>query len=40
MREQVHADGSVTLHELRHSEIAKQRSRIGMVFQRFNLSRI
>ena len=37
MREQVHADGSVTLHELRHSEIAKQRSRIGMVFQRFNL---
>ena len=32
MREQVHADGSVTLHELRHSEIAKQRSRIGMVF--------
>jgi len=30
-------DGHVMLHRLRDEQIARQRSRIGMVFQRFNL---
>lgn len=36
-REEVHKDGSVTLHDLPDKVISRQRSHIGMVFQRFNL---
>lgn len=34
---EVTKDGRTVLHRLRDSEIARQRSKIGMVFQRFNL---
>lgn len=37
LREKRGSDGQVTLHRLKDSQIARQRSRIGMVFQRFNL---
>lgn len=37
LREKKAPDGKVTLHRLKDSQIARQRSRIGMVFQRFNL---
>ncbi|QQM68334.1 amino acid ABC transporter ATP-binding protein [Actinomyces weissii] len=37
MREEVKADGKVVLHDLPNKVKARQRSRIGMVFQRFNL---
>ncbi|SPT54122.1 L-cystine import ATP-binding protein TcyC [Actinomyces bovis] len=37
MREEIKADGKVVLHDLPNKVKAKQRSRIGMVFQRFNL---
>ena len=37
LREVTGSDGTVVLHRLKDSEIAAQRSRIGMVFQRFNL---
>lgn len=36
-REEVHKDGSVILHDLPDKVISRQRSHIGMVFQRFNL---
>ncbi len=36
-REEVHKDGSVVLHDLPDKVISRQRSHIGMVFQRFNL---
>lgn len=36
-REEVHKDGSLTLHDLPDKVISRQRSHIGMVFQRFNL---
>lgn len=37
LREVTRADGSSVLHRLPDKEIARQRSKIGMVFQRFNL---
>ena len=37
MREEIKQDGTVVLHDLPHKDKARQRSRIGMVFQRFNL---
>lgn len=37
MREKVGKDGKTTLHDLPEKVKAKQRERIGMVFQRFNL---
>lgn len=37
LREVTRRDGSVELHRRTDSDIARQRSRIGMVFQRFNL---
>lgn len=37
LREVTGSDGKVTLHRLKDAEIAAQRSKIGMVFQRFNL---
>ena len=37
MREVEHSDGSIQLHALTDRERARQRSKIGMVFQRFNL---
>ena len=37
LREVTGSDGTVVLHRLKDSEIAAQRSRIGMVFQQFNL---
>lgn len=37
LREKTNSKGEVTLYRLKDSEIAKQRSQIGMVFQRFNL---
>ncbi len=36
-REEIRRDGRVVLHELPDSVVSRQRSRIGMVFQRFNL---
>ncbi len=36
-REDTKSDGSIVLHELPDKVISRQRSRIGMVFQRFNL---
>jgi len=36
-REETKADGRVVLHELPDKVVSRQRSRIGMVFQRFNL---
>ena len=36
-REVVRPDGTVVLHELPDKVVSRQRSRIGMVFQRFNL---
>ena len=36
-REVVGKDGHVSVHDLPDKEVARQRSRIGMVFQRFNL---
>ncbi len=36
-REKTQKDGSVVLYQLSEKAVAKQRSRIGMVFQRFNL---
>ncbi|GAB3819514.1 amino acid ABC transporter ATP-binding protein [Tessaracoccus terricola] len=37
LREVTRRDGTVELHRRTDSDIARQRSRIGMVFQRFNL---
>lgn len=37
MREVVHRDGTTKLHKLNDKAISAQRSRIGMVFQKFNL---
>lgn len=37
MREVTRRDGTSELHRLTDKQIARQRSRIGMVFQRFNL---
>jgi polar amino acid transport system ATP-binding protein len=36
-REEIRPDGSAVLHELPDKIVSRQRSRIGMVFQRFNL---
>lgn len=37
LREKTNSKGETVLYKLKDSEIAKQRSQIGMVFQRFNL---
>ncbi|MDY5133716.1 amino acid ABC transporter ATP-binding protein [Actinotignum urinale] len=37
MREIVGKDGTIKLHDLPDKKIAEQKSRLGMVFQRFNL---
>lgn len=37
LRQKITPDGTEKLYRLKDSEIARQRSRIGMVFQRFNL---
>lgn len=37
LREEARPDGTVVVHELPDKVVSRQRSRIGMVFQRFNL---